>query len=138
MYNSFEEFKKSTSQIHAILVNSGSKIKLSTYREEIAKSIGFSDVNALKAKLDSATIKSYVLIYIFGGIVEEIHTFQYSENGKSAMNDMFKEMVLNDMDIDADCLDSVDEMDKEIYNTAIEDSVYDSGKLFINCYVKTE
>lgn len=138
MYNSFEEFKKSTSQIHAIIVNSGSKIKLSTYREEVAKSLGFSDVNSLKAKLDSTTIKSYILVTIFGGIIEEIHTFQYSEEGKSSMNNMFKEMVLNDMDIDADYLDDADEMDKEIYNNAIEESFYDSGKLCINCYVKSE
>jgi hypothetical protein len=138
MYNSFEEFKKSTSQIHAILVNSGSKIKLSTYREEVAKSLGFSDVNSLKAKLDSTTIKSYILVSMFGGIIEEIHTFQYSEEGKSSMNNMFKEMVLNDMDIDADYLDDADEMDKEIYNNAIEESFYDSGKLCINCYVKSE
>jgi len=136
MYNSFEEFKKSTSQIHTILVNSGSKIKLSTYREEIAKSLGYSDVNTLKAELDKTTVKSYILVYIYGGIVEEIHTFKYTPDGNNAMEELFKNMVLNDMNIE-DIQDAC-EMDKDIYEDAIQSFVYDSGKLFINCYVKTE
>lgn len=136
MYNSFEEFKKSTSQIHTILVNSGSKIKLSTYREEIAKSLGYSDVNSLKAELDKTTVKSYILVYVFGGIVEDIYTFKYNPDGKNSMKELFKDMVLNDMNIE-DIQDAC-EMDKDIYEDAIQSFVYDSGKLFINCYVKTE
>lgn len=49
MYKSFEEFKKSTIIVHKSLINSGCKLKLSQYREEIVKSIGFADMNAFKS-----------------------------------------------------------------------------------------
>lgn len=134
MYKTFEQFKKSTAKTHSVLVNSGAKIKLSAYREEIAKSLGFSDVNSLKSELENSNIQTYVLVCMFGGIIEEIHTFKYDESGNEAMSKMFKDKVSEDMKLDE--TDNIDDMDQMIYNEAIENLFYESGKLLINCYVK--
>lgn len=134
MYKTFEQFKKSTAKTHSVLVNSGAKIKLSAYREEIAKSLGFSDVNSLKSELENPNIKTYVLVCMFGGIIEELHTFKCDESGSEAMKKMFKDKVSDDMKLDE--ADNIDEMDQIIYNEAIENLFYESGKLLIDCYLK--
>lgn len=134
MYKSFDEFKKSTKHIHGVLVNAGAKIKLSVYREEIASSLGFKDINSFKAELDKKRAKCYVLVFNFGGSVEELHTFKHTHVGKVAMYELFQNMILNDMDLDT--IEDGSEDEKTLFAEAMESDYYESGKLFINCYEK--
>lgn len=112
MFTDFAHFKKVTQALFNSTCG-GSGLKLAQYRDQVAQSLGYANIQAIKAHFDSLTdgpqIVS-VILYV-NETVHSKHDFYDTPEGNRKAEDYFRKVLLeympsyDDQDVD-DCLDN--------------------------------
>lgn len=132
MYQTVEEFNKSTQAVHAMMVADGEKMNLDAYRDTIAKSLGYADVAALEASIVTNYQPSFVLVYMWQGITDSIRTYKANASGNAQMLEDFADKVKDRLNVLPD--GSVADEDKDLFDEAMETLFYEDSKITVTCY----
>lgn len=132
MYQSYEDFIKTTEESHAAMVPSGQKMSLDAYRHTVAQLLGHPDVNALKIALDDTHQPSYVLVYMWQGVTDSVDTYKVTETGKAHMIEDFTAKVKDRLTVLPD--GSLSSEDQCILDDALEALFYEDSKITVTCY----